>query len=52
MHAFRELTWEEFQEKFRQAYGREMTAPERERFYAIWIIVSDGRIEQSKGVAA
>jgi hypothetical protein len=45
------MPWEQFEQKFRDAFGREMTADEHRWFQAIWTI-ANSRNEQKKNAAA
>ena len=47
-----DITWEQFEQRFLEANGREMTPPERRWFHSIWTVVYSGEQENSKGAAA
>jgi hypothetical protein len=46
------ITWEQFEQKFREAFSRKMTPEERRWFHSIWTIVEGRKQEKSKGAAA
>lgn len=46
------LTWEQFEQKFRAAFDRDMTPAEDRWFHAIWEIVHNNEQGKSKGAAA
>ena len=52
MHVYDEITWEQFQQKFFEALGREMTADEHKWFHAIWSAATHAKQAKSKAVAA
>ena len=45
------ISWEQFEQKFLDAFGREMTADEHRWFHAIWTI-ANSRNEQKNSAAA
>lgn len=47
-----DITWEQFEQRFLETYGREMTPPERHWFHSIWAVVYSGEQEKSIGAAA
>jgi hypothetical protein len=47
-----DITWEQFEQRFREAYGREMTPHEHHWFHSIWTVVYGGEQEKSNGAAA
>jgi len=47
-----DITWEQFEQKFREAFAREMTPDERRWFHSIWSIVNNTKQEKRKGTAA
>jgi hypothetical protein len=47
-----DITWEQFEQKFRKAFGREMTLDEYHWFHSIWTIVEGGKQEKSSAAAA
>ena len=51
MYAQDNMPWEQFEQKFRDAFGREMTADEQRWFHAIWAI-ANSRNEQKNHAAA
>ena len=52
MSVYDEITWEQFAEKFREAYGREMTPDEHQWFHSIWTIVNNRKQEERKAAVA
>ena len=52
MYVHDELTWDEFAEKFREAFGREMTVPEHLWFHSLWTAAHNAKQEKAKGAAA
>lgn len=52
MHVYDEITWEQFQQKFFEAFGREMNADEHQWFHAIWSAATRATHAKSKGAAA
>jgi len=46
------ITWEQFEQKFRKAFGREMTPDEHEWFFSIWTAVCGDKQETSKAAVA
>jgi hypothetical protein len=52
MQVHDDLTWEQFEQKFQEAFGREMTASEHQWFWSIWTSVQARRREKGKGAAA
>ena len=51
MYAQDTMPWEQFEQKFRDAFDREMTADEQRWFHAIWAI-ANSRNEQKNHAAA
>jgi hypothetical protein len=51
MYVCENITWEQFEQRFREAYAREMTPDERHWFQSIWTVVY-GEQEKSKGAVA
>ena len=47
-----DISWEQFEQSFLEAYGRDMTPDERHWFHSIWTVVYSGEQEKSKGAAA
>ena len=52
MHVQDHLSWEQFEQKFRDAFDREMTADEHRWFHAIWSVVNGRKAEKSKAAVA
>lgn len=52
MYAQDNLNWEQFEQKFREAFGRDMRHDEHEWFYSIWKGVQANEEEKTKGAAA
>lgn len=52
MYVYDPITWEQFEQKFREAFSREMTADEHRWFHSIWTVVNGRKQERSKGAAA
>lgn len=52
MNVYDEITWEQLDLKFREAFGREMTPDERRWFHSIWTIVNSRKQANSNAAAA
>ena len=52
MYVYDEISWEQFEQKFFEAFGRVMTPDEHHWFHSIWAIVNDRTKQKSKGAAA
>lgn len=52
MYVYAEITWEQFQQKFLEAFGREMTPDEHLWFHSIWRATTRAKHAKSKGAAA
>jgi len=52
MYVYDDITWEQFELKFRAALGREMTPDERRWFHSIWTIANGRKQEKGKAAAA
>ncbi len=52
MYVNDQLTWDQFEQKFGEAFGRDMTSDQRRWFYSIWEIVSTNNDEKAKAAAA
>lgn len=52
MYVHDNLTWEQFEQKFCEAFDREMTPDEHGWFHSIWTIVNTRKAEESKAAAA
>jgi len=52
MHVYDEITWEQFQDKFFEAFGREMTADEHQWFHSIWSAAMRAKQAKSKAAVA
>jgi len=52
MYVYDDITWEQFEQKFREAFGREMTLVEHRWFHSIWTIVEGRKQEESNAEAA
>ena len=52
MNVYDPIPWEDFEQKFRESFGRDMTPEERHWFQTIWSIVKDREQEKSKVAAA
>ena len=46
------ITWEQFEQKFREAFSRKMTPEEHRWFHSIWTVVNAREREKTKGAAA
>jgi hypothetical protein len=47
-----DISWEQFEQKFREVYSREMTPDEHRWFQALWTITNRRRQEKGVGAAA
>jgi len=47
-----QLTWEQFTQKFREAFGREMTPDECHWFHSMWAQTTAQKQDKAKGAAA
>lgn len=52
MHVYDPITWEQFEQKFREAFGRVMTPDEHQWFHSIWKAANATAKEKCKGAAA
>ena len=52
MYVYDHITWEQFEQKFREAFSRKMTPEEHRWFHSIRTIVEGRKQEKSKGAAA
>ena len=52
MQVYDEITCEQFQQKFAEAIGREMTPDEHHWFHSIWTIANGRTKAKSKSAAA
>jgi len=52
MHVYDGFTWEEFTQKFREVFGREMTPGEHLWFHSLWTAACSAKQEKAKGAAA
>jgi hypothetical protein len=52
MYVYDPITWEQFEQKFREAFAREMTSDERRWFHSIWTIVNNRQPKKDKAAAA
>ena len=52
MYVQHQITWEQFEQKFREAFDREMTADEHRWFHTIWTVANRQEQEKSSAAAA
>jgi len=52
MYVYDDITWEQFEQKFSEAFGREMTPDEYRWFHSILTVVNARKREKNKGAAA
>ena len=52
MYGYDDITWEQFEQKFREAFSREMTPDEHRWFQDLWTITNGTRQEKCKSAAA
>jgi hypothetical protein len=52
MYLSDDITWEQFEQRFREAFRREMTPDEHRWFQALWTIANRTRHEKAEGAAA
>jgi hypothetical protein len=52
MYAYDDVTWEQFEQKFGEAFGRQMSPDEYRWFHSIWTIVNDRKQGKSNRAAA
>ena len=52
MYVHDDITWEQFDQKFREAFNREMTPDEHRWFQIIWTVVNNETKENSSAAAA
>jgi len=52
MYGYDDNTWEPNEEKFREAFGREMTLVEHRWFHSIWALVEPRKQEKRNAAAA
>ena len=52
MYVYDPISWEQFDQKFREAFGREMTPDEHRWLHSIWTVVSAKAQEKGKAAAA
>jgi len=52
MYVYDDITWEQFEQKFSEAFGREMTPDEYRWFHSIWTIVNARKRKKTKGAVA
>jgi len=52
MYVYDDITWEQFEQKFSEAFGREMRPDEYRWFHSIWTVVNARKREKTKGAAA
>ena len=47
-----DINWEQFEQKFHEAFDLEMTSDERHWFQSVWATLNRGKHEKRKGAAA
>ena len=52
MYVHDDITWEQFEQKFREAFSREMTHDEHRWFHTIWTTVHSQKKEKSSAASA
>lgn len=52
MYVHDQIAWEQFEQKFREAFDREMTTDEHRWFHTIWTVINRREQEKRSGAAA